>query len=143
MQAARLDFYLLSLACLLRGDRPVAGSNQARLQHLLAYLVLHPPRRRRAAISRRQLAFSFAGRRPPRPSVSTPMPMVRPGGAGRDGVAELYDPPARCDHDKCTINAYRSDPENIKQAVDKIMGESELKGTPHDLVWAGKWQAEL
>jgi hypothetical protein len=24
--------------------------------------------------------------------------------------------------------------------LSKIMGESEFKGTPNDLVWAGKWQ---
>jgi beta-N-acetylhexosaminidase len=44
---------------------------------------------------------------------------------------------------KCYINAYHSNEEIIKQVVDKIMGESEFKGTPNDLVWAGKWQAKL
>jgi len=44
---------------------------------------------------------------------------------------------------KCYINAYHSNPESIKQVVDKIMGESEFKGKPNDLVWAGKWQAKL
>ncbi len=44
---------------------------------------------------------------------------------------------------KCYINAYHNNPEIIKQVVDKIMGESEFKGTPNDLVWAGKWQARL
>lgn len=44
---------------------------------------------------------------------------------------------------KCYINAYHSNEENVKQVVDKIMGESEFKGTPNDLVWAGKWQAKL
>ncbi|MFZ2359542.1 MAG: glycoside hydrolase family 3 N-terminal domain-containing protein [Anaerolineae bacterium] len=44
---------------------------------------------------------------------------------------------------KCYINAYHSNPEIIKQVVDKIMGESEFKGTPNDLVWADKWQARL
>ncbi len=44
---------------------------------------------------------------------------------------------------KCYINAYHSNPEIIKQVVDKIMGESEFKGKPNDLVWAGKWQATL
>ncbi len=39
---------------------------------------------------------------------------------------------------KCYINAYHSNPENLKQVVDKIMGESEFKGKPNDLVWAGK-----
>jgi len=44
---------------------------------------------------------------------------------------------------KCYINAYHSNPEIVKQVVDKIMGESEFKGTPNDLVWAEKWQAKL
>ncbi len=44
---------------------------------------------------------------------------------------------------KCYINAYHNNKEIIKQVVDKIMGESEFKGTPNDLVWAGKWQAKL
>jgi beta-N-acetylhexosaminidase len=44
---------------------------------------------------------------------------------------------------KCYINAYHSNEEIIKQVVDKIMGESEFKGTPNDLVWADKWQAKL
>lgn len=44
---------------------------------------------------------------------------------------------------KCYINAYHNNPEIIKQVVDKIMGESEFKGTPNDLVWAEKWQAKL
>jgi beta-N-acetylhexosaminidase len=44
---------------------------------------------------------------------------------------------------KCYINAYQSNEEIIKQVVDKIMGESEFKGTLNDLVWTGKWQARL
>ncbi len=44
---------------------------------------------------------------------------------------------------KCYINAYHNNPEAIKQVIDKMMGESEFKGTPNDLVWAGKWQAKL
>lgn len=44
---------------------------------------------------------------------------------------------------KCLINAYHDNPETIRQVVDKIMGESEFKGTANDLVWAGKWQARL
>ncbi len=44
---------------------------------------------------------------------------------------------------KCFINAYHNNTEIIKQVVDKIMGESEFKGKPNDLVWAGKWQAKL
>lgn len=44
---------------------------------------------------------------------------------------------------KCYINAYHSNEEIIKQVVDKMMGESQFKGTPNDLVWADKWQARL
>jgi beta-N-acetylhexosaminidase len=44
---------------------------------------------------------------------------------------------------KCYINAYNSNEETIRQVISKIMGESEFKGTPNDLVWAGKWQAKL
>jgi beta-N-acetylhexosaminidase len=44
---------------------------------------------------------------------------------------------------KCFINAYHNNAETISQVVDKIMGESEFKGTPNDLVWAEKWQARL
>lgn len=44
---------------------------------------------------------------------------------------------------KCYINAYHSNEEIIRQVIDKIMGESKFKGTPNDLVWAGKWQAKL
>lgn len=41
------------------------------------------------------------------------------------------------------INAYHNNPETIKQVVDKLMGESEFKGSYNDLVWANKWQAKL
>jgi beta-N-acetylhexosaminidase len=44
---------------------------------------------------------------------------------------------------KCFINAYHNNPETIQQVIDKIMGLSEFKGTPNDLVWAEKWQAKL
>jgi beta-N-acetylhexosaminidase len=44
---------------------------------------------------------------------------------------------------KCYINAYHSNEEMIRQVIDKIMGESEFKGTPNDLVWTDKWQARL
>ncbi len=44
---------------------------------------------------------------------------------------------------KCYINAYHNNPETIKQVIDKIMGESEFKGTPNHLVWTEKWQAKL
>ncbi len=55
MSAARLDLHLLGLFRLRHDDQPVAGFDQARLQHLLAYLVLH----RHAPILRQQLAFLF------------------------------------------------------------------------------------
>lgn len=55
MPAARLDLHLLGPFRLHQGDQLVAGFDQARLQHLLAYLVLH----RSAPISRQQLAFAF------------------------------------------------------------------------------------
>jgi DNA-binding SARP family transcriptional activator len=55
MPAARLHLHLLGSFCLRQGDLPVAGFDQARLQHLLAYLVLH----RTSPISRQQLAFSL------------------------------------------------------------------------------------
>lgn len=44
---------------------------------------------------------------------------------------------------KCLVNAYHNNPETIRQVVDKLMGESEFKGTPNELVWADKWQARL
>jgi DNA-binding SARP family transcriptional activator len=55
MPATRQYLHLLGLFRLFQGDQPVAGWNQARLQQLLAYLVLH----RAAPISRQQLAFLF------------------------------------------------------------------------------------
>lgn len=44
---------------------------------------------------------------------------------------------------KCLVNAYHSNPEAIRQVVDKLEGKSEFKGTPNELVWANKWQARL
>ena len=44
---------------------------------------------------------------------------------------------------KAYINAYHDNPETLRLLVDKIMGESEFKGTPNDLVWTDKWQARL
>ena len=55
MAAARLHLHLLDLFRLLQSAQPVTGFDQARLQHLLAYLVLH----RASPISRQQLAFLF------------------------------------------------------------------------------------
>ena len=55
MSVARLYLHLLGPFRLHQDDQPVAGFDQARLQHLLAYLVLH----RNTPISRQQLAFAF------------------------------------------------------------------------------------
>ncbi len=44
---------------------------------------------------------------------------------------------------KCLVNAYHNNPETIRATVDKLMGLSEFKGTPNELVWADKWQARL
>ncbi len=50
-----LRIYLFGSFRLLQGNQPVAGFDQARLQQLLAYLLLH----RHSPISRQQLAFLF------------------------------------------------------------------------------------
>lgn len=55
MPAAKLHVHLLGPFRLLWDDQPVPGFDQPRLQHLLAYLVLH----RDASLSRQQLAFRF------------------------------------------------------------------------------------
>lgn len=55
MPAARLQIHLFGPFRLLRDNQLVAGFDQPRLQHLLAYLALH----RDAPISRLQLAFCF------------------------------------------------------------------------------------
>lgn len=55
MSEEHLHLHLLGPFRLLQGDQPVAGFDQARLQHLLAYLALHPA----APVSRQQLAFAF------------------------------------------------------------------------------------
>ncbi len=44
---------------------------------------------------------------------------------------------------KAYINAYHDNEENVKQVIDKIMGESEFKGTPNENVWCNKWQTRL
>ena len=44
---------------------------------------------------------------------------------------------------KCLVNAYHNNPESIRAAIDKLMGRSEFRGTPNELVWANKWQAKL
>jgi DNA-binding SARP family transcriptional activator len=53
--AGCLHLDLLGTFRLLQGEKPVAGFEHTRLQHTLAYLVLH----RLAPISRQQLAFLF------------------------------------------------------------------------------------
>ena len=71
------------------------------------------------------------------------VPLVRLGSADRHGLAQLHDPPARCDDGEVLHQRVRRDTRVISQVVDKIMGESEFKGKPNDLVWADKWQAKL
>lgn len=44
---------------------------------------------------------------------------------------------------KAYINAYHSNQISLETVVDKIMGESDFKGVPNDLVWTNKWQAKL
>ena len=44
---------------------------------------------------------------------------------------------------KAYINAYKDDEITIKSVIDKIMGESEFKGTPNENVWCNKWQTRL
>jgi beta-N-acetylhexosaminidase len=44
---------------------------------------------------------------------------------------------------KAYINAYSDTDQTIGLVVDKIMGESEFRGTYNDLVWTEKWQAKL
>ena len=44
---------------------------------------------------------------------------------------------------KCLVNAYHNNEENIRAALDKLMGVSEFKGSPNELVWTNKWQARL
>lgn len=55
MSIARLHLHLLGSFRLYQGDQFLAGFDQPRLQHLLAFLALH----RAALISRQQLAFTF------------------------------------------------------------------------------------
>lgn len=44
---------------------------------------------------------------------------------------------------KAYINAYHSNRTNLETVIDKIMGHSDFKGQPNDLVWTNKWQARL
>jgi len=44
---------------------------------------------------------------------------------------------------KAYINAYNDDEITIKAVIDKIIGESEFKGTPNELVWCNKWDTRL
>lgn len=41
------------------------------------------------------------------------------------------------------INAYGSNEENIRAAVEKIVGKSEFKGTANDTVFCGRWDTRL
>ncbi|WP_462412601.1 glycoside hydrolase family 3 protein [Neobacillus sp. Marseille-QA0830] len=41
------------------------------------------------------------------------------------------------------INAYNNDEITISTTIDKLMGESEFKGTPNENVWCNKWQTRL
>lgn len=44
---------------------------------------------------------------------------------------------------KAYINAYNDDPITIAKTIDKILGESDFKGTPNELVWCDKWDTRL
>ena len=44
---------------------------------------------------------------------------------------------------KAFINAYHSNKTSLETVIDKIMGNSDFKGKPNDLVWTNKWQAKL
>ena len=44
---------------------------------------------------------------------------------------------------KAYINAYHSNRTNLETVIDKIMGHSDFKGQPNNLVWTNKWQARL
>jgi beta-N-acetylhexosaminidase len=44
---------------------------------------------------------------------------------------------------KAYINAYSDTDQTIGLVVDKIVGDSEFRGTYNDLVWTEKWQAKL
>ena len=41
---------------------------------------------------------------------------------------------------KTYINAYKNTREVVRQTIQKIMGNSEFKGTANDLVWCNKWE---
>ena len=44
---------------------------------------------------------------------------------------------------KAYINAYNDTDQTIGLVIDKIMGDSDFRGTYNDLVWTEKWQAKL
>lgn len=44
---------------------------------------------------------------------------------------------------KAYINAYNDDEITLTKTIDKIMGESEFKGTPNENVWCNKWDTRL
>ena len=64
-------------------------------------------------------------------------------GNERHGVAEPHNHLHDAKTVKCYINAHHSSEEIVREVIDKIMGESDFEGTPNDLAWAGKWQANL
>jgi len=41
------------------------------------------------------------------------------------------------------VNAYGSNQENIRAAIDKICGNSEFSGTANDSVFCGRWDTRL
>ena len=58
---------------------------------------------------------------------------------GMNWTTHLYDVPMV----KTFINSYKNTREVIRQTIQKIMGESEFKGTPNELVWCGGlWEAK-
>lgn len=58
---------------------------------------------------------------------------------GMNWTTHLYDVPMV----KTFINSYKNTREVVRQTIQKIMGESEFKGTPNELVWCGGlWEAK-
>ncbi|MDO5533998.1 MAG: glycoside hydrolase family 3 N-terminal domain-containing protein [Propionibacteriaceae bacterium] len=58
---------------------------------------------------------------------------------GLNWTTHLYDVPMV----KTFINSYKNTREVVRQTIQKIMGESEFKGTPNELVWCGGlWEAK-
>lgn len=58
---------------------------------------------------------------------------------GMNWTTHLYDVPMV----KTFINSYKNTREVVAQTIQKIMGNSEFKGTPNELVWCGGlWEAK-